>query len=464
MRMITIYVIILGFLWFLVAHVSYAREVNNHGVVVDSMWERASEDVDDNYNACVYSSQYLEEILALVSWDDVEVSDKESARSIMATWMEKLNTKSSPEKWVWRDTGATLTLRSNSLAEVDGVSTIYNYVLLWDGEKVRSIVFVSKGTELGHLCEVCENFVLSWLYPGVELDINRAIKSALLFQSIAPTSSDEALENFYTSFAREQFDNYNEVLGTDPIINGWRRLLDESIIVPIGEMGRAQLIAFYHPWSDTALVTVWENNIVLDVAQISEVYLFDGAFMYLNEILQVDNIIPPWRIESFPPVAVCTNTTSAVMTMQYTIFRTIALVNENPTLNKEQMGFAGMKFLSYILNVGEYYSDKVVANSVSSLLIRCLEKDKELLGSNNPELEKTLKLMMDFKSGYIQSLRPKGYIETNNGGRIVILSGENKAQFIVMIFSPSDKSKLNMVYLLNFDDAIRKVIEESEYE
>lgn len=425
------------------------------GLNIGSGWTRLDAKEEKELGAWMFIRQKPEMLLAYVVWEQADETDPEKARENLARLIESL---APGAKTFWRDTFCGMAVRSAHVVDSDTTPMVEHFSCFWDGKTIRTIGFRFNGKDVLKWPVWCERFLSGWLYFGQKVHVDQALDAAISLQHIVGVSPKNSLDAFLTPGVVRKLTAFNDVLYSKPPSLGWKTLVAQSLVVPAGITGRLQKTVYYHPWSDVALVLFWDIEGEKTVAV--DALLVDGEYYRKGKIFGAKGAVAPWRLVDFPPLEILTITAGTVKAIQFKSLTRLAALYEYPDFYRKQHTQAGLKFLSYFLNIAQFYEDPQTGKVVLGFLERCTQKDKTLLDEyTTPQTREAVGVLLDADSNYIAALSPRAYFKTAANTVFVLLAGQSASSFAALEFEPGGGDVPVRVFLLNFDSAVVRIKE-----
>jgi hypothetical protein len=151
--------------------------------------------------------------------------------------------------------------------------------------------------------------------PKVSAEQINAINAAHDLRVRATRNYAQAVASIATDRGRERFVAIDDVLW--PLVNraiGWAYFFNTSIVCPLGQGAGGALVAYYHPWSDVALVTLWTR--AGDTQKLDDVEVLMGDFIRRGGAKPLRAERPWLEGKMYRPAAVGVSTAETVRALE----------------------------------------------------------------------------------------------------------------------------------------------------
>lgn len=258
------------------------------------------------------------------------------------------------------------------------------------------------------------------------------------FKKISMDDYRRALSVYASSAAVERFSELNRRFWdvVDPQ-TGWAYFFSASVTAFGGVDGEKPLAAFYNPWCDLYLVTVWELRD--GAAFIKDVEMLMGDFVR-NKGKAPFDIVPMWlRADLFKPESVGAVTARSILKFEEAFapqgdfgdWRAVLPgLRDRKALEKINYGGARLLLLQNLRNISQYSAPSPGENKRLSILRETANKGlglasagkmKTLLATADQTMKEARQKLLEIPPEWFRSLAPVAYYAGGDGGFVFMV-------------------------------------------
>lgn len=144
--------------------------------------------------------------------------------------------------------------------------------------------------------------------------LTRLLATVNRFKSISLVDYETAFFMFAADEAIQKFINFNEAIWIEtPPQVGWSFFMSVAVHAVGGVKGEHPLVAFYNPWSDVFLITVWRMD--EDVPNMIDAEMLTGDWLRAED--PKISLVPSWlRTNMFKPLALGNSVAEAIRSFE----------------------------------------------------------------------------------------------------------------------------------------------------
>lgn len=265
-------------------------------------------------------------------------------------------------------------------------------------------------------------------------------------QALLMFATDDAVKKFKTL-------TENVWIQTTPQ-TGWSFFISTSVHAVGGANGKKPVVAFYNPWSDVFLITVWSTD--RDIPQIIDADMLMGDWLRKND--KAVNPAPSWlRTDLFKPAALGNSVAESMVSFEQ-IYpakslsnwrKNLRILNDQKALDEINYPAIAVRLYHILKNIDNFRSagkDDIKMESCRNVTIEAMRmaangRIDDILRNADETLPEAKNVLKSLKPGMFRTFDAVAAM-TGKDGCLVFLSSVHDASGSISLFFRGDTKKL----------------------